>query len=174
MFVPRFHGRQSTRLRGYDYTGCGAYFITICASLCGDRFGRIQENTVRLNRHGQALADQWLATPHVRPGVTLDEWVVMPDHFHALVWLPEQPEYAVEPVAHRCWRAPRSLGSLVAGFKSAVSGDIKRLRSQKNWPLIDVWQRNYHDHIVRNERELQLIRQYIANNPANWEQDDHR
>ena len=173
MFDPRFHGRKSNRLTGYDYAGFGAYFITICAARRGRLFGRIKGGVFVPNDHGHLIVEAWLETATVRQEVTLDAWVLMPDHFHALLWI-ENDSTSSEPIIPRFgYRVPRSLGSLVAGWKSSATSRVYEMRETRGWPLVQIWQRNYHDHILRDESELPLIREYIENNPARWEEDEH-
>ena len=162
------------RLAGFDYQGCGAYFITVCAAVRRPVFGRCEDGSVLLNHYGWDVHSLWLETEAVRPGVQLDEFVVMPDHFHAIVWLPEPPpEVRARASSPGLYRPPRSLGSLVGGWKSRVSGVIKQNRINRGWSPVRVWQRNYYDHIIRDDRELELIRQYIDANPAHWMADNH-
>ena len=159
------------RLRGYDYSGVGAYFITVCVDERRLAFGRACEETIALNLYGKIVAHEWEQTALMRERVELDEWVVMPNHFHGLLWFTEPPLQTHNGPKSGLWRAPDSLGSLVGGWKGAVSSAIKKQREAKGWPQITVWQRGYHDHIVRDERELEFIRRYIRENPARWNQD---
>ena len=94
----------------------------------------------------------------------------MPDHFHALIWLDGEAVTSTPSFGHR---VPGSLGAIVGGWKSACTSAIKEQRRAHDWPEIQLWQRNYHDHIVRDERELNLIREYIQTNPARWDEDEH-
>jgi putative transposase len=86
-FDPTVHHRRSIRLSGYDYTQAGYYFITLCAYQKQCIFGRIQNGYMRLNAHGRAVADEWLKTTTIRDAVELDEWVVMPNHFHGILFI---------------------------------------------------------------------------------------
>ncbi len=173
--------RRSVRLRGYDYSQAGAYFITICAQnrLC--RFGTITEGAMGLNDAGRAAADCWLQIPDHFPNVELDGWVVMPNHIHGIViivgannysplqsnnHLPIQSKHNSPPSAnppHPTGTA-RTIGAMVRGFKIGVT-TWYRQRSVSS----KIWQRNYWDHIIRNETELNRIRQYILDNPIQWE-----
>ncbi|WP_429885137.1 transposase [Geoalkalibacter halelectricus] len=188
MYDPEIHNRKSMRLRNFDYAGASAYFVTVCTWQRACLFGEVVDGNVRLNELGMVVRDEWLRTPQVRPKVVLDEFVVMPNHFHAIFWI-------TDPVgAHRCapWsntapipqpgmndggrahvsaplrRKSNSLGSIIAGFKSAATKRINALRDASGRP---VWQRNYYEHVIRGERDLHAIRQYVADNPAQWEMD---
>lgn len=172
--------RRSIRLRGYDYSQAGAYFITICAQNRHCLFGNITEGAMVLNDAGRAVADCWLQIPDHFPNVELDEWVVMPNHIHGIVVIvgannyspvqlnngsPVQSNYDLPPQKHPTGTA-RTIGSMVRGFKIGVT-KWYRQRSVSS----KIWQRSYWDHIIRNESELNRIRQYILDNPMQWEQD---
>ncbi len=174
-YDPDRHHRHSIRLRGYDYTQAGAYFVTLCAQRRECLFGTITAGEMVLNELGQIVHEEWKRSSEIRREIELDEFVVMPNHMHGIVWIvemndvradgrPPQPGRAPQPTQ----RAPKSLGSFVAGFKSAVT---KRINEQRGMPRVPVWQRNYYEHIIRNDADLQRIRQYIVNNPLKWELD---
>ena len=165
--------RRSIRLPDYDYSEPGAYFVTICTYQRKPLFGRVMDGKMRLNAVGRVAESGWLRTPHIRLEIGLDEFVLMPNHLHGIVVIVD--DRAVDEVAHvgAHGRAPlqrpaRSLGSLIAGYKTASAKVINRVRGTVGAP---VWQRNYYEHIVRNERERDRIREYIQNNPFNWDQD---
>ena len=197
------YSRRSIRLRGYDYTQAGAYFVTICAKefdlvrrgdACValnsttknnllDIFGHIENGQMELNDFGLIVEQQWRALSEHHPSVVPDEFVVMPNHVHFIVFL--APHFGnddgnddeiratqASPLQTRAMsgRENRSLGVIVGSFKSGVTQHINGLRST---PGAKVWQRNYYEHIIRNEDELNRIREYILNNPANWNTDDH-
>lgn len=173
---PERHHRQTIRLREYDYRLAGAYFITICTHERAMLFGDIISTEICLNALGHIVLDAWMETALIRPGVLLDEFIVMPNHFHAIVFLPDASESAAVGAHSRApvgqgsilWRAPKSLGSLVAGLKSTATKQINTLRATPGAPI---WQRNYYEHIIRDDEALRRIREYIANNPALWESD---
>lgn len=172
------HDRKSIRLPEYDYSSGGGYFITLCCHQKQPLFGQIVDEDVLLSRFGEIVKEEWIKTEQIRPGVQLDEFIIMPDHFHAILFFSESlNEHAVG--AHSCaplqqhiapqqhgiqFRQPRSLGSLVAGFKSAVTTRINILHQT---PGEKVWQRNYYEYIIRDEKDLEDIREYILNNPRN-------
>lgn len=164
-------GRQSIRLASYDYAQAGAYFVTICTHERMCLFGDVILETMRPNEIGQVVHDEWLRTAAIRPGVNLDSFQVMPNHLHTIVILDEEVSSKLTVGAHSrapFSRQPKSLGSLVAGFKSATTRRINQLRSTPGTP---VWQRNYYERVIRNEREMDATRQYIVDNPAKWAED---
>ena len=192
-YDPKKHHRRSIRLRGYDYTQPGAYFLTICTHRCGHLFGRVVDGEMVLNVFGEIVREEWFRSAEIRAEIELfpDEFVVMPNHIHGIVWIVEtddggahgdeahDPAGAHGPVgatghhvgAHGrapLHRPPRSLGSFVAGFKSAVT---KRVNAHRGTPGARVWQRNYYEHIIRHERALNAIRRYILYNPWRWHLD---
>lgn len=165
-YNPEKHHRRSIRLRGHDYAGGGIYFVTLCTHQRHRLFGKIIDGEMQLNDYGQIVSKEWVRSQEIRPEINVDAWVVMPDHFHAIVII--QPPEIPHPIPQRtgiAYRKPRSLSSLIAGFKSATTKQINLLR---NAPGTPVWQRNYHERIVRDERAFQCIRRYIENNPMAW------
>ena len=176
--------RRTIRLRGYDYSRAGAYFVTVCTQDRTCLFGEITDNEVRLNDAGLAVADEWLKSAAIRDEILLDEWVVMPNHFHGIVIITDvrgdrpvapirttdhfrgdQPvaptiDGSNQPVAsanggNRAGPPSGSVGALMAGFKSAVT---KRINILRGTPGVTVWQRNSHEHIIRDENSLARIR----------------
>lgn len=182
--------RRTIRLQGYDYSRAGAYFVTVCTQGRACLFGDITDNEMRLNEAGRAVADEWLKSAAIRDEILLDEWVVMPNHFHGIVIITDGRgdrlvvpkmirgiDLGDRPVAptidgvaptdggHRAGPPSGSVGALMAGFKSAVT---KRINILRGMPGVPVWQRNYHEHIIRDENSLARIRRYIADNPQQW------
>ena len=150
--------RRSIRLSGHDYASSACYFVTLCTFRRRRLFGRIVDATVRLSSVGELVQQIWIATEGVRPGVVLDAFVIMPNHMHAIVILPHTPH-----VNSQSRRLPRSLGSLVAGFKTACTSRVNAMIGAKG---IRIWQRNYHERVLRNGDALARARRYIAANPA--------
>lgn len=126
-------------------------------------FGELAGDQVKLNKAGRIVREEWIRTGELRPDITLDEFVVMPNHFHGIIFIhdvssSEQMDVREAVGAHRgapLHRKPRSLGSIMAGFKSVCSQKVG----------ISLWQRNYYDRIIRNQGELDNIREYIHYNP---------
>ena len=171
------HHRRSIRLRDYDYTQDGAYFVTICTHERRCLFGHMVDGAMVLNTWGHIVADEWERTAIVRPGIALDAFVVMSNHVHGVIVIVDGVD---DTVGAQCIAplpthgmtpnnvAPNSLGAIVRGFKAAVTRRINRLPDAPDHP---VWQRNYYEHIIRTEESLNQIRGYIATNPALWSQD---
>jgi len=131
--------------------------------------GKIVNAAVHLSDAGQIVKKEWLRTPLVRPGIYLDEWIIMPDHFQAILFMDEEIHRDMGGVgAHRCapemelHREPRTLGSIIAQFKATTTRRINEIRAMQGQKI---WQRNYNDRIIRNEVELDKVRKYIRNNP---------
>lgn len=160
------HGRRSTRLQAYDYAQAGAYFVTICARAC--LFGEISNNTMQTNQLGQIVEECWAAIPSHFPDVELDVFCLMPNHFHGIIVISVGATHA-SPL-QRPGPSSRSLGAIVGSFKSAAT---KRIRELKNMPNLVIWQRNYYEHVIRNDSDLDRIRTYIVNNPFQWANDEN-
>jgi len=171
-YDPRKHHRRSIRLPHYDYASNGFYFVTICAYQKQCLFGEVENGTMILNDCGQIVADEWQRSSQIRHEMELDLWVVMPNHFHGIVIIDRRDrETVITQKRDRYsipFQKPRSLSSLVSGFKSSVS---RRINQYRRTPEHPVWQRNYHEHIIRNQRSLQQIREYVQNNPQLWDKD---
>ncbi|MEW6568022.1 MAG: transposase [Chloroflexota bacterium] len=166
--------RRSMRLKDYDYAQSGAYFVTICARQRECLFGEIAEGTMRLNNLGRIVEEEWLRSGFIRQEIELDEFVIMPNHLHGIVVITSvSPVGATgrSPLLHRAASgpAPRSLGSFIAGFKAAATARINATRRTPGGP---VWQRNYYEHVIRDDADLLRIRQYILDNPTAWDMDE--
>ncbi len=160
--------RRTLRLQDYDYGQSGAYFVTLCTEGRRIVFGDVRDGAVRLNELGRAVETAWLSTPLVRDYVQLDAHVVMPNHLHGIIVFHSDRE--ATPVARHKGLQSQSetLGAVIRGFKAASTrmvNDVRRL------PGATVWQRGYYEHIIRTERDLNAIREYIVNNPAKWAED---
>ncbi len=168
------HHRHSVRLKGYDYSSAGAYFITICAWNRECIFGEIIDGEIKLNDYGKAVQQEWMRTGDIRPNIELDENVIMPHHFHGIVIInagnicrgmarhaPTGRQFA-KPITN-------SLSTIVGAFKSAATKSINISRNTYGMP---VWQRNYFERVIRNENELFRIREYVRFNPVKWDMDE--
>jgi len=175
--------RRAMRLTGYDYTQPGAYFVTICVQHRKCLFGTITDQEMQLNEIGQIVIDCWNHIPQHFPSVELYEYVVMPNHMHGIIaWGIPKPEDPRPPTTVGA-RSPRpsnnnpnrinetpapSLGKIIAYFKCQST---KRINQRYNTSGTRLWQKNYHDHIIRNDPDLQRVREYIQINPMKWELD---
>jgi putative transposase len=181
--------KNSLRLRGFDYASEGAYFVTLIVHEHKCIFGKVVQGKVTHSKCGQIACEEWLRSSEVRSEIVLydDEFIVMPNHLHGIVWINNNDGFESinprlsKPLVRATGRLPirdevnsvtgprpKSLSAFVAGYKSAVT---KKINSLKGTPGYPVWMRNYHDRIVRNERELSAIRRYIHENPLKWELD---
>jgi putative transposase len=173
---PDRHHRRSVRLQGYDYSQAGAYFVTICTWGRECLLGQVVDGTMRVNACGQIVEEEWLRTPDICPQVELDAYVVMPNHFHAVLVivvgaycntplrdLSQTPQ--IEAIPPSFQSPSQTVGAIVRGFKSAVTKRINLLRQTPGRP---VWQRNYYEHVIRDAADCVSIRHYIEGNPALW------
>jgi REP element-mobilizing transposase RayT len=176
-YDPFKHHRRSIRLNDYDYAQAGAYFVTIVIRDPELSLGNIVDGEMRLNEFGAIVQSCWDDLPAHYPHVELDAFVVMPNHVHGVVVIVDDGGVVgarhASPV-HNPSQPPRgtppgSLGAIVGSFKSAATKRINELRGTQG---TTIWQRNYFEHIIRNEKDLAHIRQYIDDNPANWVRDD--
>ena len=181
---------RSLRLKGYDYAQAGAYFITIATRDRACMFGDVVINTtieathalplrngascadiVRLNEFGEIARCCWMEIPDHFPFVELDAFVIMPNHVHGIVVIDTMAEATPAGATHASrppGPKPKSIAAIVGSYKSAVSRRVNALRGMAGVP---VWQPNYYEHVVRDERGLNRIREYIQNNPARWAED---
>jgi len=181
-YDPNRHHRRSIRLKGYDYTQPGAYFVTLVTYERMPLFGEIVNGEMRLNDIGRVAERCWLDIPSHFPHVALDAFVIMPNHVHGILWIIESPPGTAEMpemVGAKSFspRPPpsstehprgtsKTIGSVIRGFKIGVTKWVRQ-----NTDIYIVWQRNYYEHIIRNERALNAIRQYIIENPRRWQMD---
>jgi len=177
----QLHHRKSICLNGFDYSLPGAYFVTICAHARQCIFGDVIDGEMNLSDFGKIAQEEWQKTSVLRANVQLGAFVVMPNHVHAIIHIPEEdgfvqptmpssPRRGDRPVAPTEARgpSPRSIGAIMAGFKSAVTTRINIMRHTPGFP---VWQRNYYEHIIKNDKEYLQIEGYILENPIQWLKD---
>lgn len=181
------HHRRSVRFKGYDYSKAGLYFITICCYKRECVFGKIIKNgtfqNISLSKSGIVAQDGWFEIPLHYPEVILHEFIVMPNHIHGIIEIVEanvdSPNIHDPGESNRAnidsplqlpnteFKSPsKTIGSIIRGYKIGVT---KWHRS--NTDIYDVWQRSYHDHVIRDERAYINISNYIKNNPDSWEED---
>jgi REP element-mobilizing transposase RayT len=178
-YDPEVHHRRSIRLPGYDYSQDGYYFITICTQNNRKLFGKVRNDKVLMNDAGRSISFCWDELSRKFNHVVLHSKIVMPNHLHGII----QIDNGVE--AHRCVRpseveyAPEGghagppLHTIVQWFKTITTNSYIQGVKNNGWPRFDkrLWQRNYYEHIIRTEKSLAYISEYIQNNPIHWLKD---
>lgn len=166
-FNPYIHHRKSIRLKNYDYSQAGLYFITICVNDRSPLFGKITNGEMLLNAVGNMTNNQWLDLPNRFSFIVLHEYIVMPNHFHGIIESIGYNRAGIKP-------AP-TIGDVVGAFKSLSTNEYIKNVKQNNWQPFagKLWQRNYHEHIIRNEESYLEIAEYIQTNPLRWQEDKY-
>jgi len=169
-YDPTRHHRRSVRLPTYDYTQPGAYFVTICSQHRECVFGEVVQGQMILNGPGQMVELVWRQLPQRYPGVEVDAFAIMPNHVHGIVVLVGAgpvgagPRACPEPSGRPQGVAPTmSLPDVIHRFKSLTTAKYRRGVHNDGWQPFPgrLWQRNYYEHVIRNDRELARVRQYI-------------
>ena len=171
-FNPEKHHRRSIRLKDYDYAAAGAYFVTICTHNKRCIFGDVMVGNMILNHFGEIVETEWLKTFDIRKNLIPDEYIIMPNHFHAIIVIDESCRGTLQraPTTYGRFGKPvsNSIPTILRLFKASVTKRINNIRAT---PGLRVWQRNYYEHIIRDEKDLQKIRGYIVTNPLKWDLD---
>lgn len=201
------HHRCSIRLKGYDYSKAGLYFITICVQDRACLLGKIGNGQMILNDAGRMVESQWLALPQRFANVRMHEFVVMPNHFHGILeivdpvvgatlvvapaMVPRHNDIYIDDVVapnHDMMDrgmvddigkgrpqgvAPTTVGDMMDAFKSISTVEYIRGVQRNGWQRFNgkLWQRNYYEHIIRDDQSYQRISAYIHTNPAKWKED---
>lgn len=172
-YNPELHHRRSIRLKEYDYTNSGAYFITVCTWNRECIFGKIVNAEIKLSPVGEIAQQEWYNISSRFPDVELDAFVIMPNHLHGIIKVGAPLAGALDNAIVQNIRAGTSpaptLGVIVGSFKSLCIYHCRNDGSTAG----KLWQRNYYEHVIRNEDELNRIREYIVNNPLQWEKDEN-
>ncbi|MCF6149966.1 MAG: transposase [Candidatus Kuenenia sp.] len=187
----------SVRLTEWDYSTEGHYFVTICTLHGECVFGEVIEEQVHLSSIGKIVAEEWVKTEIIRNNVLLDKWIVMPNHLHGIIIIKNNDvethccaspnvtlhgnaingkphgnattethgNASLPPYKNKFGPQRNYLSSIIRGFKSATTGRIRIIKRNFSW------QERFYDHIIRNEKSLNKIREYILNNPLKWESD---
>ncbi len=169
-FNPQKYHRRSIRLNGYDYSQAGAYFVTIDVQNGECLFGEIVNGEMILNEAGNMIDEQWNALRERFPTTDLDICQIMPDHFHGIIVILGAPVKALPAAEDTIPMKSPGLGDMIGAFKSITTHEYILGVDHKSWPRFAkrLWQRNYYEHIIRDEKDLDRIRNYIQANPANW------
>jgi putative transposase len=183
------HHRRSIRLKSYDYAQPGAYFVTVCVQSHLCLFGDVVDGEMGWNDAGRMVEAIWQQLPERFPAIELDASIVMPNHFHAILLvgaplvgaLPHAASAASgSPPAARASRAPSrgaptplALGDIIGAYKSLTTNEYARGIRTHEWPSFHfrLWQRNYYEHVIRDDEGLNRIREYIVTNPLGWAMD---
>jgi len=179
-------------LKGWDYNNYGFYFVTVCTQKRECLFGKIKNRKMELNDIGLMVNSWWQKIPNKFPGILLDEYQIMPNHMHGIVNIDGSTyrstptglqtkfdstyvgaDPCVRPIHDPCVRPQQKLFQIIRWFKTMCTNQYLQNIKSKNWLRIDkrLSQRNFYEHIICNENEYFAIRQYIQNNPQNWESD---
>jgi putative transposase len=160
---------RSIRLKGYDYAQAGAYFVTICTHKRDCLLGEVVDEEIMVSPYGEIAIACFREIPLHFAHAVVDAFVVMPNHLHGIIVITHGAHVEAQHAAplHGSVNAPRvgALSTIVRSFKSASAKCINELRGM---PGTSFWQRNYYEHVIRNERDLERIREYIAMNPLKW------
>ena len=191
IYNPEIHHRRSIRLKGYDYSQKGAYFVTICTRDRHCLFGDVEQGEMILNDAGNMIKTWWLAIPGKYRHVELDECMIMPNHFHGIIGIiknvgadqcvcpdvclchdPYVPEHFNE-TKKKGEHTGSPLPRIIQWFKTMTTNEYIRGIDAHGWKRFNgkLWQRNYYEHVIRTDKELNQIREYIVNNPMQWELD---
>ena len=191
------HHRRSIRLKGYDYSQAGLYFITICCQDRICRFGKIENNEMILNECGQIAFDEWMKLIERFSNFELDVFQIMPNHVHGIIRVGATLAVAQNDddiggnigddiggnvggnIRATARVAPTdtkidmgtTVSDIVGAYKSLVANGCLKIYKSKNEIMGKLWQRNYYEHIIRNEKSFQRIAEYIINNPKMWNKD---
>ncbi|MCL4254079.1 MAG: transposase [Anaerolineae bacterium] len=156
--------RKILRLQGYDYTNDGVYFVTVLTHNRIHYFGQITHKIMHLSPAGQMIVTYWEKLPQKYPHFMLDDFVVMPDHFHALIAI------------NHTFGNDKSIGLSqgIQWFKTVTTNAYIQRVKEAGWIPFDgkLWHRSYYDHIIRDENRLNTLKQYIALNPERWTENE--
>ncbi|MBF2025149.1 MAG: transposase [Oscillatoriales cyanobacterium C42_A2020_001] len=179
-YDPNKHHRRSIRLKGYDYSWSGAYFVTICVQHRACLFGEIWDGKMHLNDVGQMVQEVWQMLPERFPDITLEAFVVMPNHVHGIIRLVSNPvrvstsdTLTDNPAIALSRKRGAKLGDVIGAFKSISTHQYTIGVKQQHWEPFNqkLWQRNYYEHIIHDAKTFQRIQHYIQTNPQRWQFD---
>ena len=158
MYNPDIHHRRSIRLKEYDYSSEGLYFVTICSHEHKCVFGEIIDDNIILNRCGNIIDKEWKSLPQHFPNIVCHEYIIMPNHIHGIIQIEERIQGGPTPPLRKT-----TLGNILAYYKYRTTKQLDQ--------RIPLWQRNYYEHIIRNQQSYEEIAAYIVENPVHWKRD---
>ncbi len=189
-FDPQKHHRRSIRLKNYDYSSAGAYYVTIVTWHRDFLFGKIENGEMKLNKAGEIVQAELLELEKRLKYIQLGAFIIMPNHVHIIIFILTEAgttrlgltktNFSIPPSQNENIKSkdesplprgpqPASLGTIISQFKSRVTKRLWNIKPLKNTPI---WQRNYYEHIIRDEKDLQNKSDYIEANPILWDEDD--
>ncbi|MDN3512774.1 MAG: transposase [Candidatus Brocadia sp.] len=171
-YNPDKHRRRSIRLKEYDYSRAGAYFITICTYNKECIWGNVTNSEMQLNEYGVIVENEWVKTAEIRSNILMDKYMVMPNHVHGIIIILDDDrdtEHRVPTFEQFGKPMSNSIPTIIRSFKAVTKKRINETRKSYGKP---VWQPRFYEHIIRNRDELDKIRQYIIDNSLQWEFDN--
>lgn len=164
--------RYSIQPKNFDYSQPGGYFVTVCIQNRRCLLGKIRCGKLKLNEIGKMVEYEWKAIKKRFNFIESDNYIIMPNHFHAIIIIPPLEKMMLDPLRGT---DKNSVGRIVQAFKSITTVQYINGVKNRNWPSFNrtLWQRNYHEHIIRDGNELSQIQEYIQTNPSKWKYDDH-
>ncbi|MEW5745929.1 MAG: transposase [Nitrospirota bacterium] len=179
-YDPDTRRRRSVRLQGYDYSREGAYFVTICIQDRACLLGEVIDGRMQLNDAGQMVTRWWNESANKFPTIESGGYIIMPNHIHSIIVIVGAalcgcPETNKQPETGQPHRVAPTLGNIIDWFKTMTTNEYIRGARTHGWQPFNgkLWQRNYYEHIIRNNDELNRIREYIINNPSRWAEDEN-
>jgi len=173
----RYKNKKQHRLKEYDYSSNGYYYVTICTKNKNNFNGEVVDGKMKLSGIGIIVRDYWLKIPDCYNNVILDEWIIMPNHIHGIIAIQDivnGRDYS-NMGGNAPWRVPTGLQPLCINSLSSIinhyKGNVKRWCNKNGYEYFS-WQSRFYDHVIRNEKSLFNIREYIINNPLNWDIDN--
>jgi REP element-mobilizing transposase RayT len=149
-----FKIRKTIRLKDYDYSSAGYYYITICTKDRKCILGKAENDSITVSKLGEIITKNWNALVSMYKHIELNQYVVMPNHIHAIIVLNEN--------------CTKTIGDIICGYKSKTAREYNKINKLNGEAI---WQRGYYEHIIRNEKELYRIQKYILENPIKWKYD---
>ena len=157
--------RKHQRLKNFNYSQDGVYFLTICTSDREHLLGIIENGVMHLNQPGEIVKSELIRIPDHVPSVSIDNFAIMPNHIHIIIVINNQKQ--CQDLAERS-RPFHTVSTIVGLYKSGVTNKIHKIN-----PTLTVWQKSFHDHIIRDEKDYRHIWEYIEHNPMQWELDKY-
>lgn len=178
MYDPNLHHRKSIRLKGHNYSQPGLYFITMCCHQQQCRFGKVVDGEIQLNEFGLIAMEEWEKLPARYPNTALDVYQIMPNHIHGIVHITDLASSVataininIDSEVNGLRKPLQACGDMMGAYKSLVFNACLEISKANNQHMGKLWQRNFYEHIIRNEKSYNTIADYIISNPQNWETD---